>query len=110
MALTQAKLNADDPRRYYREVRSGARTAADFTVTLGFTPTKVEVTNATDKISAIWHSDVPTPNALQLKTVAAGTRTYEDCGVSVTGKVISVTIATATLETDNDVTIIEAWG
>jgi hypothetical protein len=110
MPLVQAKLNADDPRRYYREVRSGVRVAADFTVTLGFNPTKVEVTNATDKISAIWHSAIPTPNALQLKTVAAGTRTLEDCGVSVTGKVISVTIATAALESDDDVTIIEAWG
>lgn len=110
MALTQTKKYADDPRRYYREVRSGTRTAANFTVTLGFEPLKVEVTNVTDKISAIWHSDDPTPNALQLLTVANGTRTHEDCGVSVTGKVISVTIATKTLETDDDVTIIEAWG
>ena len=110
MALATAVTIADNPTRYYRQVRSGTRTAADFTVELGFAPFKVEVTNLTDKISGTWHSTVPTPNALQLKAVAAGTRTYEDCGISVTGRTLTVTIATATLETNDDVTLIEAWG
>jgi hypothetical protein len=110
MALVQTKQIADNPRRYYREVRSGTRTAGDFDVVLGFIPLKVEVTNATDRISAIWHSDVLTPNALQLLTVADGTRTYADAGITVTGMTVNVDISDAALESDNDVTIIEAWG
>jgi len=110
MALTQTKQYSTDQRRYYREIRSGTRTAANFTVTLGWEPLYVKVTNLTDKITGEWFSDVPTPNALQLKTVATGVRTYEDTGISIAGKVITVTIATATLETDDDVTLIEAFG
>lgn len=109
MALLQTKKFMSDPDRYYREVRSGTRVAADFTVAPGFNPLKVCVRNATDGASAEWHSDLPTPDALQLKTVAAGTRTMEDCGVTVLDGVISVAVATAGLETDNNVTIIEAW-
>ena len=110
MALTQRTYIADTGQRYHREVRSGTRTAADFTVTLGFNPKKVQVTNVTDKISAIWHSDVPAPNSFQLLTVADGTRTYEDCGVSVTANVITVDVSVKTLETNDDETLIEAWG
>lgn len=111
MALTQTIKKADNVQRYYREVRSGTYTAADFTVSPGFAPLKVAVANVTDNLWATWHSDLPTPNALQiLVTGSTGAYTYADCGISVTDRTISVTIATAGLATTNDTVLIEVWG
>lgn len=88
--------------------RTGTRTAADFSLTLGFNPKYVKVSNLTDRVSGEWFEDIG--NTEQLKTVAAGTRTFADCGIAVTENVVAVTVATAALETDNDVTVWEAWG
>jgi len=88
--------------------RTGTRTAGNFTLTLGFSPQYVKVTNLTDRITAEWFADIG--NSTQLKTVAAGTRTLEDCGIAVTDNVVAVTVATATLETDDDSVVWEAWG
>ena len=87
--------------------RTGVRTAANFVLTLGFNPKYVKVTNLTDKITAEWFEDIG--NALQLKTVAAGTRTFADCGVTVADNIVTVVVATAGLETDNDDVVWEAW-
>lgn len=105
-------------------IRTGTRTAADFTITLGFKPIKIQVINLTDKIEAIHYVD-PTrvvgsdtygldagANAKSLVTVANGTRTYEAAGIALTsdGLGFTVTVATKTLETDNDDTVWFAWG
>lgn len=108
MALTTTRLNSESTHRYSRVVRSGTRTAGDFSVVLGFTPYKVLVTNLTDGVSALWDSF--SGNAKQSVQAAAGDRTYEDGGVSVADRTVSVTVATKGLETDNDVVMIEAWG
>jgi hypothetical protein len=86
--------------------RTGTRTAGDFTITLGFNPKYVKVTNLTDRISAEWFED--TGNALQLLTVAAGTRTFAATGISVADNVVTVVVATAGLETDDDAVVWEA--
>jgi len=105
-------------------IRTGTRTVADFTITLGFKPIKIQVINLTDKIEAIHYVD-PTrvvgsdtygldagANAKSLVTIANGTRTYEAAGIALTsdGLGFTVTVATKTLETDNDDTVWFAWG
>lgn len=110
--------------RYSYGIRTGTRTAANFTINLGFRPTKIRVVNLTDRIEATHYVD-PSPvvgtdtygldagaNAKSLVTVAAGTRTYEAAGIALTtdGMGFVVTVATKTLETDNDDTLWEAWG
>ncbi len=110
--------------RYAYGIRTGVRTAADFTITLGFRPSKIQVINLTDKIEATHYVD-PTAatgtttygldagaNAKSLVTIANGTRTYEAAGIALTtdGLGFTVTVATKTLETDNDDTVWFAWG
>lgn len=91
-----------------RGSRTGTRTAGNFTITLGFEPRYVKVTNLTDRISGEWYKE--SGAATQLLTVAAGTRTYADSGITVspTARTFSVVVATAGLETDNDDVIWEA--
>ena len=109
MTLTARQDNINGAAEYRAKgSRTGTRTAGNFSITLGFNPKYVRVTNLTDRISAEWFEDIG--NSLQLKTVAAGTRTFEDCGIAVTDNVVAVTVATATLETDDDSVVWEAWG
>lgn len=105
MALVATQDNTVASSKVARGTRTGTRTAADFTITCGFEPKYVKVTNVTDRISGEWFSD-----GSQLKTVAAGTRTAEDCGLSVSGRTFTVDVSVATLETDNDVCVWEAHG
>ena len=86
---------------------TGVRTAANFSLTLGFSPKYVKVTNLTDRITAEWFED--TGNALQLLTLATGVRTFADCGVTVADNVVTVVVATVGLETDDDAVVWEAW-
>jgi hypothetical protein len=110
--------------RYAYGIRTGVRTAADFTITLGFRPIKIRVVNLTDKIEATHYVD-PSPvtgsttygldagaNAKSLLTVANGTRTYEAAGISLTsdGLGFVVDVSVKTLETDDDDCFFEAWG
>lgn len=110
--------------RYAYGIRTGVRTAADFTINLGFRPTKIRVVNLTDRIEATHYVD-PSPvtgtdtygldaaaNAKSLVTVAAGTRTYEAAGIALTtdGMGFVVDVSIKTLETDDDDTLWEAWG
>ena len=110
--------------KYAYGIRTGVRTAADFTITLGFKPTKIRVVNLTDRIEATHYVD-PTrvvgtdtygldagANAKSLVTVAAGTRTYEAAGISLSsdGLGFVVDVSVKTLETDDDDTYWEAWG
>ena len=72
----------------------------------------MRVTNLTDKISGEMFFDSGLDggnNAKGLKTVAAGTRTYEAVGIALTERGFAVTVATAGLETDNDDVLWEAW-
>ena len=111
MALATSERKSDGVVRYFEQTRSGTRTAVDFDIDLGFYPERVVVTNVTDRISAEWTAGLNALNATgHIKTWAAGTRTYEDCGVSVTGRTLMVDISVATLETDNDITLVQAWG
>lgn len=110
--------------KYAYGIRTGVRTAADFTITLGFKPIKVRVVNLTDRIEATHYVD-PAPvtgtttygldagaNAKSLVTVANGTRTYAAAGISIgtDGMSFTVDVSVATLETDDDDTLWEAWG
>lgn len=110
--------------KYSYGIRTGVRTAADFTITLGFKPIKIRVVNLTDRIEATHYVD-PAPvtgtttygldagaNAKSLVTVANGTRTYAAAGIALTsdGLGFTVTIATAGLESNDDDTLWEAWG
>lgn len=110
--------------RYAYGIRTGVRTAANFTITLGFRPSKIRVVNLTDRIEATHYVD-PAPvtgtttygldagaNAKSLVTVAAGTRTYAAAGIALTADKLgfTVTVATAGLETDDDDTFWEVWG
>ena len=87
---------------------SGTYTAADFSLGaaegIGFTPTRVIFENLTDRVK-MEHTVASGldggSNAKGIKTVAAGTRTYEATGLSVSGKNVTITVATALL-TDND--------
>jgi len=108
MALETTRNDADSHGRYSMILRSGTRTAADFTVDLGFDPRKVVVTNLTDRVRATWLSIIG--DDTQLVEVAAGTMTYADAGVSCSKRQVNVTVATAGLETDDDDVLIEAWG
>ncbi len=106
LAATQSNVSGPSQLRSTGS-RTGVRTAANFVLTLGFNPKYVKVTNLTDRITAEWFSDAS--NVLQLLTLAAGTRTYADCGVTVADNVVTVVVATVGLETDDDVVVWEAW-
>lgn len=108
MALETTRNDADSHGRYSMILRSGTRTAADFTVDLGFDPRKVVVTNLTDRVRATWFSAVG--DDTQLLEVAAGTMTYEDAGISCSKRQVTVDVSVASLETDDDDVLIEAWG
>ena len=100
--------------------RTGTRTAADFTITLGFAPKYVRVENLTDRTGAeFWvdsNLDSVSGNVYCLKTVAAGTRTYADCGITVlttegaSGRQFTVDVSDASLETANDDVVWMAFG
>ena len=110
--------------KYAYGIRTGVRTAANFTITLGFKPIKIRVVNLTDRIEAIHYVD-PSPvtgtttygldagaNAKSLLTIANGTRTYEAAGIALTsdGLGFTVTVATKSLEVTDKDTFWEAWG
>lgn len=110
--------------KYAYGIRTGVRTAADFTIDLGFRPIKIRVVNLTDRIEAIHYVD-PSPvtgtttygldagaNAKSLVTIADGTRTYEAAGISLTtdGMGFIVDVSVKTLETDDDDCFYEVWG
>mgnify|MGYP000869371767 FL=1 len=110
--------------RYAYGIRTGVRTAANFTINLGFVPTKIRVANLTDRIEATHYVDPGAAtgtttygldagaNAKSLVTVAAGTRTYAAAGIALTSDKhgFTVTVATASLETDDDDVLWECWG
>jgi hypothetical protein len=112
MTLAATQQNQLAPVQCARGSRTGARTEADFTITLPFNPKYVKVVNVTDRITAEWFDEALVPgagNTAQFLTVAAGTRTFEAAGISVANNVVSVTVATKGLATDNDITVWEAW-
>lgn len=108
MALTSTQDNMVDVNYAARGSRTGTRTAADFTVVLGFAPSYIKVTNLTDRITGEWFEKAAA-GSNQL-TVAAGTKTFADAGIALTadGNGFTVTVATASLETDDDVVVWEA--
>jgi hypothetical protein len=111
--------------KYSSGIRSGARTAANFTVALGFRPKKIRVVNLTDRVEATHYVD-PVQfvgggdtkgldvgvNVKGLLTIANGTRTYVATGIALTsnGLGFTTTVATVGLETDDDDVLWEAWG
>ena len=119
MALVSTDISKGDI-RYACGSRTGTRTAANFTVTVGFAPKKVRVVNLTDRVEAeYWVAsalDSVSGNVFGLVTVANGTRTYAVNGISVlpaegaSGRQFTVTVATASLETDNDDVVWMVWG
>jgi hypothetical protein len=106
MALSSTQHFSDGVVRGQRGSRTGTRVAGNFTITLGFAPKYVKVTNLTDRISGEWFAE--SPAGTQLLTVAAGTRTYADTGITVSADSFTVVVATAGLETDNDDVVWEA--
>lgn len=115
MALTSTNISSlQEARRHACGLRTGARTAADFSIDLGFTPTHIRVVNLTDRIEALHVLNAALDggsNAKSLLTVATGTRTYAAAGISLDtdGRGFTVDVSVATLETDNDDVYWEAW-
>ncbi len=91
-------------------VRSGTRTAADFTITVGFAPKKVRVINLTDRVEAVYWVNSNLTATYGLLTVADGTRTFADVGISVSNRSFTVDVSVAGLEADNDEVLWEVWG
>ena len=115
MALVEKKVDPIiEGRRWAWGTRTGTRTAADFTITLGFQPSHVRVVNLTDRTSA-YHLVEPNldggDNEKSLLTVAAGTTTYAAAGISVDQAKMQFTVdvSVASLETDDDDVYWEAW-
>lgn len=109
MALTQTH-HYGSVKNSARGSLTGVRTAANFTIVLGFEPKHIKVTNLTDRISGEWYDE--SPAGTQLLTIATGVRTYADAGIALNadGDGFTVTVATAGLETDDDDVIWEAFG
>ncbi len=108
MTLAATQDNVSGPAQFHASgSRTGIRAAANFVLTLGFTPKYVKVSNLSDRITAEWFEDAS--NVLQLLTLANGARTYADCGVTVADNVVTVVVATVGLETADDVVVWEAW-
>ena len=112
--------------KYSYGIRTGVRTAADFTITLGFRPTVIRVINLTDRVEAEHFVDpapIPSPatttygldagaNAKSLVTAANGAVSYEAAGIALTsdGMGFTVTVGTKGLETNDDDTVWFAFG
>jgi hypothetical protein len=110
--------------KYSSGIRSGARTAANFTINLGFRPKKIRVINLTDRLEAEHFVDPVRVtgtdtkgldvgvNVKSLLTIETGVRTYVDAGIRLTsdGLGFTVTVATASLEVTDKDTVWEAWG
>lgn len=115
MALTsKTNIAIQEGRRFVWGSRTGTRTAANFTIALGFTPSHIRVVNLTDRVEALHRIDAALDggsNAKSQVTIAAGTRTYAAAGIALTddGLGFTVTVATVGLETDDDDVIWEAW-
>ena len=115
MALASNKVDPIlEGRRYAYGTRTGTRTAADFTITLGFTPTHIRVVNLTDRVEALHVVRAELDggsNAKSLVQVAAGTTTYVAAGISLTSstKGFTVDVSVVGLETDDDDVYWEAW-
>ena len=103
---------------------TGTYTAADFVIDatdgLGFTPFKVRVCDLTNRnetvaINAVAFNASGTIDTMVatdegLKTVAAGTRTYADHGVAITGqREITIDVSVAGPIVSNCDFIIECW-
>lgn len=115
MPLASKDLSThQEGRRKASGIRTGSRTAADFSIDLGFKPIVVKVCNLTDRIEGCMIFDDALDggsNAKGLLTVAAGTVTYADVGITLDAgeRSFSVVVATVGLETDNDDVYWEAW-
>jgi hypothetical protein len=113
MALAATQQNQLAAVQCARGSRTGPRTEpATFDITLPFNPKVFRFVNLTDRIEATWFDEQLVPgagNTAQLLTVAAGTRTFADAGISVANNVATVTKATATLSADNKACFWEAW-
>ena len=125
LTFTAANQGSTPNQHYVCFTGTGTYTAADFVIDasdgLGFTPFKVRVCNLTDRnetvainaaaFNATGTIDTMVATDEGLKTVAAGTRTYADHGVAITGKrEITIDVSVAGPITDNDDFIIECWG
>lgn len=109
----------DSQNHYAYGSRTGTRTAADFSLDLGFKPRKVKFINLTDLAVFEMYFDSNLDggsNAKGVKIVdtGAGTTdiTYADIGVTLgaDNRSVDVVVATGGIETDNDDVIWEAWG
>ena len=103
-----------EARRRACGIRTGTRTAADFSIDLGFTPTHICVRNLTDRVEGFMILDAALDggsNAKGVKTVAAGTKTYADVGITLDADArgFTVDVSVAGLETDDDDVYWEAW-
>lgn len=115
--LTLTATSGSTPNEnYVRFVGTGTYTAADFTITaddgLAFTPTKVLVSNLTDRTEILTYvnSALGTSNVEGLKTIADGTRTYAAHGLTITARSMVVDVSVAGPITDDDDFVIECWG
>ena len=106
--------NVQESRRFASGTRTGTRAAADFTISLGFTPKVIRVVNLTDRVEAehVVDPNLGTGNDKSLLSIATGVRTYVAAGISVGANLRSFTVdvSIANLETANADVYWEAWG
>ncbi len=111
MALTSSEVMREtELPQFICGVRTGVRTAADFTITLGFSPKKIRVVNLTDQVDATFWVNANLTATKGLLQVANGTTTFADVGISVSNRSFTVDVSVAGLETDDDEVLWEAWG
>lgn len=109
-AATFVQYNSDGIVHHASGKATGTYTAADFTITLGFTPKYVKVVNVTDRITQEWYEGMNSGDFME--TAATGVRTLEiddQLVVSTSANTFSVVAAGGAM-TDNDVVVWEARG
>lgn len=110
MAMTTVQKNMTGVAHQASGHKTGTYTAADFTITLGFTPTYVKVVNVTDRITQEWYAGMNSGDFME--TAANGVRTLEtddQLVVNTTANTFLVVAAGGAM-TDNDTVVWEARG
>ena len=117
MALISEHHAKTDSPGYAHGYRSGTRLAstpsAPFVISLGFVPSRIRVLNITTLTEAEHYVspllDIPGKNTKSFRCLAAGSRSYVDCGIRVNGRTFTVDGSAVSLETADCDLFWEAW-
>ncbi len=109
MPLVSTQVNSDGANHQAFGSRSGTRTAANFTISLGFRPSYVKVQNLTDGLSHEWTEGMNAGDFIEttFSTGAMTVQTDDKLTISDTG---FSCVVDGGIETDNDLVVWEARG